>query len=105
MIVSLGRQIATRTKQCAAPVEIFGEASGFIHDLRLSRRPNPCGNLLIQGENLAVLGSLLPQYASSVRCCYIDPPYNNRERHYHYHDTLDHQDWLNKVRSRVELLS
>lgn len=33
-------------------------------------------NMLIQGDNLAALKSLLPYYAGQVKCIYIDPPYN-----------------------------
>ena len=62
------------------------------------------GNTLIQGENLAVLEALLPRFEQAVRCCYIDPPYNNQERHYHYHDSRDHRTWLDETTARVELL-
>ncbi len=63
------------------------------------------GNAIIQGENLAVLAALLPRFDSAVRCCYIDPPYNNQERHYHYHDSLDHRTWLEQATARVEILA
>ncbi len=62
------------------------------------------GNTLIQGENLAILEALLPRFEGAIRCCYIDPPYNNQERHYHYHDSRDHRTWLDETTARVELL-
>ena len=34
------------------------------------------GNLIVQGDNLHALKSLLPLYAGKVKCIYIDPPYN-----------------------------
>lgn len=34
------------------------------------------GNLIVQGDNLHALKSLLPRYAGQVKCIYIDPPYN-----------------------------
>ena len=34
------------------------------------------GNMLIQGDNLEALKSLLPFYSGQVKCIYIDPPYN-----------------------------
>lgn len=52
----------------------------LVHVPGLSRRPNPNGNLIVHGENLAALKALRSQH-QSVKCCYIDPPYNNRERH------------------------
>lgn len=33
-------------------------------------------NLLIQGDNLDALKSLLPVHAGRVKCIFIDPPYN-----------------------------
>ncbi len=62
------------------------------------------GNALIQGDNLAVLETLRPRFEAAVRCCYIDPPYNNQERYYHYHDSRDHRSWLDETTTRVELL-
>ena len=35
-------------------------------------------NLLIQGDNLDALKSLLPVYAGRVKCVYIDPPFNTK---------------------------
>lgn len=33
------------------------------------------GNMIIHGDNLSALKSLLPQYEGKIRCIYIDPPY------------------------------
>ena len=33
-------------------------------------------NMIIHGDNLEALKSLLPQYEGRVKCIYIDPPYN-----------------------------
>ena len=33
-------------------------------------------NLVIHGDNLAALKSLLPEYEGRIKCIYIDPPYN-----------------------------
>lgn len=33
------------------------------------------GNMIIKGDNLHALKSLLPQYEGRVKCIYIDPPY------------------------------
>ena len=73
----------------------------LVHDPTRSRHPNPGGNLLIRGENLAVLTALETAYSGAVKCCYIDPPYNNRERHYHYTDSQDHRQWLVELTARV----
>ena len=62
------------------------------------------GNLLIQGDNLDALKSLLPFYAGSVKCIFIDPPYNTRKDFEHYQDNLEHTQWLEMMYPRLELL-
>ena len=34
------------------------------------------GNLLVKGDNLLALKSLLPYYSNQIKMIYIDPPYN-----------------------------
>src|SRR5690348_8593815 len=62
------------------------------------------GNMLIQGDNLEALKSLLPFYAGQVKCIYIDPPYNTRSAFEHYNDNLEHAEWLATMWPRLELL-
>ncbi len=52
------------------------------------------GSLLIQGDNLDALKSLLPFYAGSVQCIYIDPPFNTGQAFANYDDNLEHTLWL-----------
>ena len=61
-------------------------------------------NLLIQGDNLDALKSLLPFYAGCVQCIFIDPPYNTRKDFEHYQDNLEHAQWLEMMYPRLELL-
>jgi len=61
-------------------------------------------NLLIQGDNLAALKSLLPYYAGQVKCIFIDPPYNTGSAFDHYDDSLEHSTWLSMMYPRLELL-
>ena len=63
------------------------------------------GNMLIQGDNLDALKSLLPFYAGQVKCIYIDPPYNTQSAvSIHYDDNLEHSQWLGIMQPRLELL-
>ena len=48
------------------------------------------GNIIVQGDNLAALKSLMPYYRSRVRCIYIDPPYNTHSAFEHYDDSVEH---------------
>jgi adenine-specific DNA-methyltransferase len=61
-------------------------------------------NLLIQGDNLDALKSLLPLYAGRVKCIFIDPPYNTRSAFEHYDDNLEHSQWLSMMYARLVLL-
>ena len=66
-----------------------------------------CGegdNLIVQGDNLEVLKSLLPFYRRRVKCIYIDPPYNTGSAFEHYDDNLEHSLWLSMMYPRLELL-
>lgn len=61
-------------------------------------------NLLVHGDNLDALMSLLPLYAGRVKCIYIDPPYNTGSAFEHYDDSLEHSTWLNMMYPRLKLL-
>jgi adenine-specific DNA-methyltransferase len=62
------------------------------------------GNLLIQGDNLLALKSLLPAYRGRVKCIFIDPPYNTQSAFAHYNDKLEHSLWLTMMLPRLQLL-
>lgn len=66
-----------------------------------------CGdddNLIVQGDNLHVMQSLLPFYRDRVKCIYIDPPYNTHSAFEHYDDNFEHSAWLSMMYPRLELL-
>ena len=63
-------------------------------------------NLIIHGDNLAALKSLLPTYHGKVKCVYIDPPYNTGNEGWAYNDNVNSplmQDWLGRVVDRDDL--
>ena len=60
-------------------------------------------NLVIKGENLLVLQSLLAQFERRVRLIYIDPPYNTGRKSLGYVDRFAHDAWLDFMRPRLEL--
>jgi adenine-specific DNA-methyltransferase len=73
-------------------------------DKSLSYSNKDTRNMIIQGDNLEALKSLLPYYAGQVRCIFIDPPYNTRSAFEHYDDNLEHSKWLDMIYPRLELL-
>ena len=62
------------------------------------------GNMLIHGDNLLALKALEQDYANSVKCIYIDPPYNTGNAFEHYDDGVEHSIWLSLMRERLILL-
>ena len=66
----------------------------------LSYGDKDSGNMLIQGDNLIALKSLLPYYAGKVKCIYIDPPYNTGNEGWIYNDNVNSpeiKEWLGNV--------
>lgn len=59
------------------------------------------GNFIIQADNLKALRALASTHRNSVKCAYLDPPYNNGESYRHYFDNLGHEEWLQMVTARL----
>ena len=64
-------------------------------------------NLIIKGNNLIALASLLKRYEGKVKCIYIDPPYYfNKNKEYdafRYNSNFKKSTWLNFLKSRLEI--
>ena len=60
-------------------------------------------NLIIKGNNLIALASLLEKYGEGVKCIYIDPPYNTGSDSFNYNDNFNHSTWLTFMKNRLEL--
>ena len=60
-------------------------------------------NLIIKGNNLIVLSSLLKRYGEKIKCIYIDPPYNTGSDSFKYNDKFNHSAWLTFMKNRLEL--
>lgn len=58
-------------------------------------------NLIIKGNNLLVLSSLLKRYEGKVKCIYIDPPYNRGNDSFNYNDSFNHSSWLTFMKNRL----
>lgn len=61
-------------------------------------------NMLIHGDNLLALKALEKDFTGSIKCIYIDPPFNTGQAFDHYDDNLEHSIWLDLMRSRFQLL-
>lgn len=61
---------------------------------------NGSENMIIHGDNLLALKSLLPRYEGSIKCIYIDPPYNTGNENWVYNDNVNDpriKKWLGEV--------
>lgn len=64
---------------------------------------NEDDNLIIKGNNLIALTSLLKRYEGKVKCIYIDPPYNTGEDSFGYNDSFNRSTWLVFMKNRLEV--
>ena len=55
------------------------------------------------GENHQTLNLITSQYASSIRCIYIDPPYNTENDEFLYKDNYRRSSWLSMMADRLKL--
>ena len=63
-------------------------------------------NLIIKGNNLIALSSLLKRYEGKVKCIYIDPPYNTNNdtnNTFKYNNSFNHSTWLTFMKNRLEV--
>lgn len=61
---------------------------------------NGSENMIIHGDNLEALKSLLPKYEGRIKCIYIDPPYNTGNENWVYNDNVNDpriKKWLGQV--------
>lgn len=61
---------------------------------------NGSENMIIHGDNLEALKSLLPKYEGKIKCIYIDPPYNTGNEGWVYNDNVNDpkmRKWLGEV--------
>ena len=60
-------------------------------------------NLIIKGNNLIALSSLLKKYEGQIKLIYIDPPYNTGSDTFSYNDSFNRSAWLLFMKNRLEL--
>ena len=97
-----------------------GKESVYNHHLAVPYRPlvadaarsvgevDMSGNLIVQGDNLHGLKSLMPLYGGTVDCVFIDPPYNTGNENWSYNDNVNApqiKEWLaaNPINSEDQL--
>lgn len=61
-------------------------------------------NLIIKGNNLLAISSLLKKYEGKIKCIYIDPPYNTHSaaNTFAYNNSFNQSTWLTFMKNRLE---
>ena len=65
-----------------------------------SSEDNGSENMIIHGDKLEALKSLLPKYEGRIKCIYIDPPYNTGNEGWGYNDNVNDpriKKWIGEV--------
>ena len=60
-------------------------------------------NLIIKGNNLLTIASLLKKYEGKIKLIYIDPPYNTGSDTFGYNDKFNRSSWLTFMKNRLEI--
>lgn len=60
-------------------------------------------NLIIKGNNLLALSSLLKRYEGKIKCIYIDPPFNTGNDSFNYNDKFSRSSWLTFMKNRLTI--
>ncbi len=75
-------------------------------ELSLTDKVSLHDNLIIQGDNLIALKSLLPTYSGKIKFINIDPPYNTGNEKWVYNDNVNSpmiNEWLGKVVDKEDM--
>ena len=76
----------------------------FTVDQQNSVGGDDCKNILIKGDNKAILPELVSSYRGKIKCIYIDPPYNNGDSYHYYNDNTTTSAWLKDMRNVLSWL-
>lgn len=58
-------------------------------------------NLILKGNNLLCLTSLLKTHRGKIKLIYIDPPFNTGSDSFMYNDNFNHSTWLTFMKNRL----
>lgn len=60
-------------------------------------------NLIIKGNNLLAISSLLKVYEGKIKLIYIDPPFNTGSDSFNYNDKFSRSSWLAFMKNRLSI--
>jgi adenine-specific DNA-methyltransferase len=81
-----------------------------VPDLSTDKHNDETDHMIVEGDNLIALHTLLPRYAGKVNVIYIDPPYNTGNQDFVYNDKyvdpddgFRHSKWLSFMEPRLKI--
>lgn len=84
--------------------KVFTNAKRYtINSIEENIKIDNTDNLIIKGNNLLALYSLLPRYRGQVKCMYWDVLYNTDNDQVPYNDSFKHSSWLVMMKNRLEV--
>ena len=82
------------------PFHVLDHKYGYTAESGQTQEETHSGNMIIHGDNLLALKSLMPKYEGRIKCIYIDPPYNTGNENWVYNDNVNDphiKKWLGEV--------
>ena len=72
---------------------------------KIAKHYQETDNLVVKGNNLLSIASLLPRFEGKIKLIYIDPPYNTggAANTFAYNNTFNHSTWLTFMKNRLEI--
>lgn len=61
-------------------------------------------NWIIQGDSTHVLPAVKDRFKGMIKCIYLDPPYNNRDKFKFYKDNVPHDVWCSRMKPIISSL-
>ena len=103
--VSVARNAAFLSKNPTLPLDTRHFSEEFTDRLLASLEDlhSVLDGVLVEGENYQALRLLKNKYERSIKCTYIDPPYNAKTSEILYKNTYKHASWLSMMNDRVRL--
>ena len=84
--------------------KVFTNAKRYTKDgIETNIELNDNDNLIIKGNNLIGIASLLKKYEGKIKLIYIDPPYNTGSDSFSYNDEFNRSSWLTFMKNRLEI--
>lgn len=98
-------KVFTKIIKYSCKEEIVGDSiskHAMIVPKTISRMDNE-DNLIVKGNNLLCISSLLNNYKGTIQLIYLDPPYNTANDSFKYNDSFNHSTWLCFMKNRLEI--